>query len=185
MFVVIVLVSALANWLSKRNETKNSGDQPQSGSSTATPPTEPADWEERLRRLLGEQLAVPPTPRPAQGNNPPAPPLRRPPVPPVATRPPIIRQVERRPATPPRPPTIEAAPSVPGAAADGLGSDGVAGTVRRFEQLDPAVMTPVRPIGMKANRSASGLSVALRTPQAVRQAFVASLVFGPPKAMED
>lgn len=183
MFIVIVLVSALANWLSKRKETQDSGEQPQPGTSATPPQTAPTDWEERLRRLLGEQLAVPP-PRPAQANQPP-PPLRRTTLTPVATRPPIIRQVERRPVAPIRPPALEVAPAVATSTGDRVAGGGVEGTIRRFEQLDAAVMTPVRPIGAMVNRTPSVLSAALRTPQAVRQAFIASLVFGPPKGMED
>jgi hypothetical protein len=61
----------------------------------------------------------------------------------------------------------------------------VAETVRRFEQMDPAVMTPVRPIGARAEQRGSALGISLRQKQAARQAFIASLVFGPPKAFED
>lgn len=176
VIIAIVLAGALTNWLSKRREEKAARENPADGST----PT-PMDWEERLRRLLGEEL-VPPSPRPSQPTQP-APPLRRPPQP-AASRPPILRPGDRRLAAPLRPPPVEVAPVIVSTTANQVYSD-VAETVRRFEQMDPAVMTPVRPIGARDNRRSSALGASLRKPQAARQAFVASLVFGPPKALED
>jgi len=181
VIIAIVVVGALTNWLNKRREEKAAGEKPKDG---AAPAPAPVDWEERLRRLLGEEL-VPPTPRPPQPTQP-APPLRRPTAQTTttATRPPILRPADRRPTSPLRPPPVEVAPVMVSTTANQVYSD-VAETVRRFEQMDPAVMTPVRPIGARENRRSSALGASLRQPQLARQAFVASLVFGPPKALED
>lgn len=182
VIIAIVVAGALTNWLSKRREEKAANEKSKDGSAPASAQSALPDWEERLRRLLGEEF-VPPAPRPTQPVQP-APPLRRPSAPPTATRPPIIRPADRRPASPLRPPPVEVAP-VTGLATANQVSGGVGETVRRFEQLDPAVMTPVRPIGARADQRGSALGNSLRQKQAARQAFIASLVFGPPKAFED
>lgn len=184
VIIAIVVAGALTNWLNKRREEKVAGEKPKDGSAPAPSQSAPPDWEERLRRLLGEEM-VPPSPRPTQPAQP-APPLRRPTAQTTstATRPPIIRPADRRPASLLRPPPVEVAPVVVLSTA-GQVSGGVEETVRRFEQLDPAVMTPVRPIGAMENRRSSALGASLRQPQNARQAFIASLVFGPPKALED
>lgn len=83
-----------------------------------------------------------------------------------------------------RPPPVEIVPVNLASEAD-VALGGVSETVRRFEQMDAAVMTPVRPIGAMGSRRGPGFAVNLRQPQAARQAFVASLVFGPPKALEE
>jgi hypothetical protein len=171
LFLVIVLASAVINWLSKRR-AEQAGPQP---GRENEPPSAPADWEERLRRLLGEEVVPPRPARPTPVPQQPAPPLLRP-----TGRPPVIR-----PAAPAlRPPPVEVVPVVISSEAEGA-AGGVEETVRRFEQLDPAVMTPVRPISAMGSRRSNAISVNLRQPQAARQAFVASLVFGPPKGLED
>jgi hypothetical protein len=170
--IAIVVAGALTNWLNKRREEKAAGEKSNPDSAPVQPQPVTPDWEERLRRLLGEEL-VPPSPRstqPAQA----APPVRRPPV---------LRPAERRPASAMRPPPVEVAPVFVPATAEHV-SGGVDETVRRFEQMDPAVMTPVRPIAGMGNRRGNMLGASLLQPQAVRQAFIASLVFGPPKAFE-
>lgn len=179
MFIVIVLVSALANWLSKRNEEKKSDDTATAADPAAPPQPAESDWEARLRRMLGEEVVVPPPPRPAQATQPVPPVLRPANRPPTAPRPPVIR------STPPmRPLPVETAPAQ-GAATERFSRSSVEETIRRFEQLDAAVMTPVRPIGSARNHRGNALGVALRKSETARQAFVASLVFGPPKGMED
>lgn len=170
MFIVIVLVSAVVNWLSKRREEKAA--QEGNGGEDKTPASVPADWEERLRRMLGEELPSP-TPGLPPKPEPPAPPLRRPAAPPII-----------RPTAPAmRPPPVEIVPVALSSDAD-VAVGGVGETIRRFEKMDAAVMTPVRPIGAMGSRR-SGLAVNLRQPQAARQAFMASLVFGPPKGLEE
>ena len=180
--IAIVVAGALTNWLNKRREEKAAGEKSNTDSAPAQPQPATSDWEERLRRLLGEEL-VPPLPQPTRPAQP-APPLRRPTPPAAVTPPPILRPAERQTASPMRPPPVEVAPVV-GMATPNQASGGVEETVRRFEQMDPAVMTPVRPIVAIGNRRGSAPGVSLRQPQAARQAFIASLVFGPPKALED
>lgn len=172
MFVLIVLISTVANWLSKRRAEAAEETKP---TSEAAPQAAPADWEERLRRLLGEEVLPPQPARPTPVPQQPAPPLRRP-----TGSPPLVRPA----STALRPPPVEVVPVARSSEAE-VAAGGVEETVRRFEQLDPAVMTPVRPISALGSRRRSGLALNLRHPQAARQAFVASLVFGTPKGFED
>lgn len=180
MFIAIVLASAVVNWLSKRREEKMSGGKTPEGAPppAASSQSPAADWEERLRRLLGEEMVPPAAPQPPR----PAPPLHRP-KPQTSNRPPIIRPT-MRPTAPRRPPPVEVVPVVVTASSDQVSGGGVEKTIARYEQLDPAVMTAVRPITSLRKPSGSGLGAKLRDPHAARQAFVASLVFGPPKGLE-
>jgi hypothetical protein len=175
MIMILVLASGLINWLAKRRQEQAGEDSREK----ETPPQPALDWEERLRRMLGEPM-LPPN-RPAQPTPPtqPAPPLRRPT--PTTQRPPLLRPASQPSAV--RRPTIEVV--APIVTRDEVSGHGVEDAVRHFEQLDPAVMTPVRPLGAVGKTRGSALGTTLRRPQVARQAFLASLVFGPPKGLEE
>jgi hypothetical protein len=180
VFVFIVLVSAVVNWLSKRRQEQAGGEDRRNEMSGGQPPKAPADWEERLRRLLGEEV-VPPRPGPPPSSQS-APPLRRPTAP--TPRPPILRP--GGPTAPAwRPPPVEVVPVTVKTTRDEVVGHGVEETIRRFESLDSAAMTSVRPLGIMKPARGSMLGAALRQRQVAQQAFVASLVFGPPKGLEE
>lgn len=114
VFVVIVLLSSLSNWLKERSEKRKQGERqlpperdvlapgPLVGTEPQTSsPTEAKgpEWERELRRLFGEEDA-PPVQRPA-------PPPLLVPAPKVSTAPPVtIRRFE----VPPRDPEPEVQP---------------------------------------------------------------------------
>jgi len=160
VIVAVVVVSMVANWLSKRRQEKQS----EGGEPAPSSPKSNGDFdlEETLRRLMGEE---PPAPAP-----PPPPPIPRhsprqikpsvllPPLP-VAQSRPVRMQVSEQ--------QREAA--------------------RRFEQLNERGRHPAtvvthgrRPPPTGGRRVASPW----RSPRKARQAFVASLVFAPPKGLE-
>ena len=185
VIAALVIGSAIANWLSKRRQEKlarkqSEGEEPLPASST--PPGE-FNLEETLRRLIGEE---PPTPAPppliprATGHE----------LPPVQTRseniplpPEWIRQPARPAAPVLRPPITVAPVSVTARAASRLDEQ----AARRFEQLNeqgrhPAtVVSHTRPRSM---RSGARGPARWRDVRSVRRAFVASLVFAPPKSFE-
>ncbi|MGC3958885.1 MAG: hypothetical protein QM813_13385 [Verrucomicrobiota bacterium] len=166
--IAIVVASSIANWLSKRRAEKN-GEVPPSGEQPSAPP----DWEERLRRLLGEEMppaAPPPVIRPAGSSNSAPPPLRPARQPATSTR---LR----------RPPPVEVAPVI-GPQSVKEASAEIQETVSRYELSEMAVKSMLRPAVARAPRRTTGMTAALRRPSAARQAFIASLVFGPPKGLE-
>lgn len=178
LLAVLIIVGALASWLSKRRQEKGAdarreGDEPSPGS--GEPPGE-LSLEEALRRLMGEEPPVPPPiPRGGRGGLPPAPDWQE--------EEPF--QPARR-TVPPLPP-----PLIPVAQA-GI-SPAVAGeqqeeSVRRLEQLNAQGRHPATVVGhgrgyrsgVRSRRAASRW----RDPRSARRAFVASLVFGTPKGLE-
>jgi hypothetical protein len=173
VIIAIVVASGIANWLSKRRAEKN-GELPPSDQQPSAPPSAaPPDWEERLRRMLGEEA---PTAAP--------PPIIRPATPPRSA-PPLLRPARQ--SAPPgptrRPPPVEIVPvlvphSVKEASAE------IEETGRRYELQEAAARAALRQAATPAPRRTTGLKAALRQPQAARKAFVASLVFGPPKGLE-
>ncbi len=186
LVLVLIITSSIINWLSKKR-----AEQEQARGESEGTPREASEWEERLRRLLGEEeqpappVVKPPlVQRPAAGTGAP--------VAPPGAAPPVIRPAQApvrplRPATPPmRPvqhaPTIEIAPEIVSVA------DKVAvraeESLHRFEQREPVLPATATNISPVRGRRSPALGVALRQPQNARQAFVASVVFGPPKALE-
>jgi hypothetical protein len=167
VIAVILIVAGLANWLTQRRQQKQQEEQErQAEDAVRGAPAKPQrdfDVEETLRRLLGEELQPPrPVPGPV-----------RPPIkpssteddgfiqlPPVLAPPPII-------PVPPAAKAIEAARQVE-AAAMPAGSVVVAGERR------PA----------RRSRARMRYGWNWRDPNRARQAFVASLVFGPPRGLE-
>jgi hypothetical protein len=125
VFVVIIILSGLSNWLKERQTRKQQHEAQQRGNARTASPGPPApplapppipgptpqpprrpDWEEELRRLLYTEDELRPSPPPPP---PPAPP-RQPGVPPrvpqtARTGPPPLpaARSQPRPAPPPRP----------------------------------------------------------------------------------
>lgn len=165
LVALIIIGGALVNWLSQRRQEKQRQREEQS-SEVAPPPATPAkgevDMEEVLRRLFGEQLP------PAKPAPPPIPTVTRTEPPP----PPVWRgQAASRPRVPP--PVATAPPVIPGRE----WSDGLRGT--------ESVSLPMHSMPARVHRKqASRYSALWRDRSSVRRAFVASLVFGPPKGLE-
>ena len=200
VIVVIVLVGALSNWLMKRRQGNQTDKRADGGEPLPVPKAQEhsqrsLDLQEALRQLLGGE----PPPRAPQ---PPS-------IPPVirdaqasevwpdeeqfqpeqawmdeaqetyeASRPPAIQTV---PPSQPHPALARAN------AARIEASERDEKAARRFEQLNEQAKHPATAIGIgRGRRSRAGArAVALvRDPRTVRQAFVASLIFDPPKAFE-
>jgi len=196
VFPLIILLTALTNWLMKRRQG-NRGDSRPDGEERLPTPDKPQerspqqlDLQEALRQLLGGE----PPPRAPQP--PPIPPVMRDAQPvevwsdgepfqpehawmdepqetPKAVRLPVIQTA---PTSRPRPavgPVRQARPALQ--------------TARRSEPLTAPPKHPAPGAGiMRGRRSREGARAIelLRDHRTVRQAFVASLVFGPPKAFE-
>jgi hypothetical protein len=185
---VIIIVGALINWLSQRRQQKQQDHQPEEKASPpVTKPQGEFNLEETLRRLLGEEIppaspAPPPIPRTPHGQHPPPPPVWRggPASPPMRTR------VED--STAASKPILLAPPIAiarPVAVSVEVGQSSEQSALR-FEQLNEQGRHPATVIDHRHNRRLrTGVRSALwRDRQSVRRAFVASLVFGPPKGLE-
>lgn len=200
VLLVIVLGGALSQWLMKRRQGNQTDKRADGGEPLPVPKAQehsqrPLDLQEALRQLLGGE----PPPRAPQP----------PPIPPVMrdAQPAEVwsdeEQFQPEPAwmdepqetyEAAHPPAIQtAAPSRPHPAlarADAARLE--AGerhekAVRRFEQLNEQGRHPATVVNTgRGRRSSTGArAVALvRDPRTVRQAFVASLIFDPPKAFE-
>jgi hypothetical protein len=197
---IIVLLGALTNWLMKRrqgNQAENqpSGDDPVPPSKTPERLQRPLDLQEVLRQLLGGE-APPRAPQP-----PPIPPVMRDAQPAEVW--PDEEQFQPEQAwmdeaqethEAARPPAIQTAPpSRPHPALAGANANRIKNSepneeaVRRFEQLNEQGRHPATVVNTgRGRRSRTGVRAValLRDSRTVRQAFIASLVFGPPKAFE-
>jgi hypothetical protein len=182
IIVAIVLVSIISNWLSKRRQAKEAEQQQRESPrppESAGQPAQDFDLEETLRRLMGEEQP-PKAPAP-----PPLPPTMRREVPPEPS------WEEREPAQPAwqTPPPIRL-PPLP--VAQPRFTPTVVGeqqreAARRFEQLNEQGRHPATVVSHgHRSRSPSGSRLASqwRNPRRARQAFVASIVFAPPKGLE-
>jgi hypothetical protein len=187
VIAALVIGSAIANWLAKRRQEKQARNQPEDESpppASSAPPGE-FNLEETLRRLMGEE---PPAPSPAP---PPLirgaarrdlPPFQTPtefgPLPPEWTRQPA------RPATPVLRPPLATAPVSVTAREARLE---VEQAEQRFEQLTEQVKRPATVVTHTRHRPVrAGFrgSSRWRDVRSARRAFVASLVFAPPKSFE-
>ena len=181
LVAVIVIVGALANWLSKRRQEKQAGPPTEGDEPSPTSGKPPGEFnlEETLRRLMGEEppaplSAPPPIPRAAQGE--------LPPVPDWPEEEPF--QPERQDVPPLRPPPIAVEPASITTTTVSRQQEQAA---RRFEQLNEQGRHPPTVVGQGHRyRSPAGKRAASlwRDPRSARRAFVASLVFGPPKGLE-
>ncbi|MEO8426653.1 MAG: hypothetical protein ABI651_06020 [Verrucomicrobiota bacterium] len=206
VMAAFILLSAAANWLKKRRGGKDADawpaetdlpapKRPVQRTTTRPPPTpvvpETAkgfDWEQELRRLLGDE--EPPKPQPA-------PP---PPLPPIVARTP---KPASAPSPFPRIPSIlekidvEEIPNLEQAtrvfpltrmAESQKGFEKIsqlsAQVAERMQLVDERVAHHVIKSRTTVPSQTAELVRVLRQPRSARQAFVTSLVFGPPKALE-
>jgi hypothetical protein len=161
----------------------------------APPPAPPKalDWEEALRRLLqGEPVEAPP-PRPAPAPPPPPPVIASPPARPVAPAahaqpkpvlkpaPAVVMEEEK-----PKPAlahlTAAATAYERAAHIDQLVQQRLHRAERRTAQPTPAA--PKQHSRGPSNEVAQTLTL-LRQPRTARQAVIASVIFAPPKALEN
>jgi hypothetical protein len=163
--IAILVASGIANWLAQRRAQKGEENSP---TDSETPPAATPGWQEKLRELLEEAQAQS-QPRPTPPTSGPPPLLRRTSPPEVVIVPPVIPSGDSH-ATPSlRPPPVAIA-----APRDSEHRDFKAKVPK------PTVLTSAP----GATRSRGKLQETLRHPDTARQAFVASLVFGPPKGLE-
>jgi hypothetical protein len=176
--VSIVIAGWLVNWLSKRRQEKQTDHRPEGedpSPSSGKPPGE-FNWEEVIRRLMGEEPpapAPPRVPRAGRGEAPSAPDWQE--------EEPF--QPARRPVSPVPPPLI----AVPTANVTATAVSGDEEAARRFEHFNEQGRHPATVIGHgRGYRSGVGKRAASRwrDPRSARRAFVASLVFGTPKGLE-
>jgi hypothetical protein len=195
--LVVTVLAALSNWLQQRAQSRhepppdtNRPPQPRPQprtrrtipAPTAPQPRAESSLERELRRLLGEEIPQPPRPRPPLAE-PPAPP----PIHPLAPHPTALGP-HRMP-----PPSLVIQPPVPAEWGDPSGG------FHRAQQLHESVAERLRQVDAHteshgAERRSHALPPALaeahailglrHNPQAARQAFIASLVFGTPKGLE-
>lgn len=198
IIAALVIGSALVNWLSKRRQEKQArheseGDEP---SPSSNKPTGEFNLEETLRRLMGEeppqQAPAPPViPRPAQRELPPARTrAEEAPLPQVWTRmnpteeaKATARQPAKHAAPVLRPPIALVSVSVTSREASRQDEQ----DARRFAQLNAQGRHPATVVShtrQRPSRSGPRAASRWRNPRSVRQAFVASLVFAPPKCFE-
>ncbi len=170
MVAALIVGSALVNWLSKRRQEKQAGKP--SGNDEPPPrsdqPSGEISLEETLRRLMGEDPLAPQT----------APP----PIPDWEEEAPFQPARETVPALRPPPIAMPHAGITTTAAREHLEQ-----AVRRFEQLNELGRHPATVVRHgRGHRLPGSRRVASRwrDPQSARRAFVASIVFAPPKSLE-
>jgi len=187
--LAILVGSAVANWLAKRRQEKQTGQpgpQPRHDELTTPSRTPPGEFnlEETLRRLMGEE---PPPPR----STPPViPRSARPELPPTRARsedellrPESARQLANLGGPVLRPPVVVPPADVPGY----IASAEVEQAEKRFAQLAEQVRQPAKVVThlrRPASRSRRRGKTPWRDARSVRRSFVASLVFAPPKSIE-
>lgn len=163
--ILLSLLATAAEWIGKRRKSRQTdaaAEEENIAEETSSPRRrnfreKQQQWEERLRRLLEGEVE----PIPAESKPPEPPP--RPAAPPKT---PLSEQ------TPP--PVREVRPSFQPAAR----STAVSQRISRFSGKDPKVRR-------KLQRIPVSLSRRFRNRQAVRQAVIASVVFGPSKGTEE
>lgn len=181
ILAVLLVAGALANWLAKRRAEKQAGPPEGDEASPATgrPPGK-FDLEETLRQLMGE---APPAPRPG-------------PVPPPLPRaaqgklPPVLdwKEEELHPTAGQGIPAVVGLPrpgAVPAVRVSTAASELQSQADFRFKQLNDQGRHPATVV-THGLRSRAGRRTASRwrSPRSARQAFVASIIFSPPKSLE-
>lgn len=191
-FVVILLLSGLGNWLRQRKAPppeswteEEETPSPRPGRSRPefeeSRPTPPAfDLERELRRMLGEEPPAPPPPPPVIVA---APMETRPPLrPPAPTL--VAEDLEPRPA-----PGFELAALTEAQAAYQRASTIDANAQALLEAAKArAAQHRVGPISHPRGGHApevAAVLAALRSPRTARQAILASIILGPPKAFAE
>lgn len=201
VLVVVVLVGGLSQWLMNRRLGKQADNQPESDEplSSLGKPQERSPRELDLQEALRQLLRGEPPPRAPQ---PPPIPLVMREAQPAEVWPDDEQfqpeqtwmdepQETYEAATPPALQTAAPSRPHPGLARANASSFETSEpneeAVRRFEQLNEQGRHPATVIntgrGRRSPASARGVAL-VRDTRTVRQAFVASLVFGPPKAFE-
>jgi len=169
--VVFALLAAASSWLAKRRQAAASDEtQADPHPRPATEDGRGLDPEEMLRRLFGAE--PPPAAEP--------PPL---PVPRARKEPPPPRRSEPKPAAPPAWHAVLAArrtalPPAPSHQRPEL--TGARASARAVASRGALVRQTPRRI----SSDGAGLVAQLRHPAALRQAFLAAQIFGPPKSLE-
>jgi hypothetical protein len=182
LVAAILLFTALANWLAKRREQK-APDLAKEGREPPTAENKPEaefNLEEALRRLMGEEPPPRTLPPPPITN------LPRNAPPPLDSRPEVE---EYYPEQKPAPAPVRLAPVAVAQAsmAATTVTEQLQAAARRFEQLNeqgrhPATVT--RHTRTHRSRVSRRSGSPWRNPSSARQAFVASIVFAPPKSLE-
>jgi hypothetical protein len=201
VFLGLILISAISNWLKQKRQS----DHPDSPAHpelrprpypprraaamppVTAPPAPPkrTSWEEEMRRLLGGEPETiqppalpspPPTPRAApeaREIGAPMPALQIPPRTPVEESP-NLELITRK---------LELARMAESAQAYQIGQQVPEQIAERLQQVDSQIALPGHGRrGVSPERS-RGLNI-VRDQSSARQAFIATLVFGPPKALE-
>lgn len=195
LLIIVLVVSALANWLMKKRQESEIPEEPDRHVSRRPPdesrrPVHPPDLEQTLRRLLGEEIpsrTPPPIPHPPRAE-----PTQVHPWHEQSSEWTWAGEAEPSQETPA--PMVQQAPVFHGPDA----ARGAAGAVRTdaLDLREKAARHLVRPgeevrparsvtESRRGRRSRGAYSVSQwRDTKSVRRAFVASLVFGPPKGLE-
>lgn len=170
IFIIVVLASIISSAVQnkkKREAERREGEPPPSPGPFERWPKTPSDWQEELRRLLEDKPAPPPIVRPVQP----------PPLPPVLKRPepPPVREMAEG--------DLEfVSPLRESSAAYTRGASLHERVSERMRTIDQQTDThrSAPPLGRHA-RLRHGWT---RNPRRVREAFVASLIFAPPVALQ-
>jgi hypothetical protein len=207
--LVLMIVSAIAAWMKKksvdgRDDSTANPPQARPAAGQPRPSPRPTSWEEELRRLLGEQSAPPPPVRPPPMMRPPPPPVvvSRPqpasPAPPVVIKPVLVPTERRAAVSVPRsvvaPMLVPSGVEVSAAQLAPLRQSKEA--YERASQLDKNVAEHIdrvpgqRVLATKVLRRTISPEITqavsmFKSGQTARQAVMASLVLGPPRALEE
>ena len=204
VFAAFILLSSLANWLKRRRggktdawPTKTDVPAPRRPAQRPRPghrppavpqPAKRFDWEQELRRLLGEEEP----PRPETAAPPPLPPVvKRTPKPAPAPSafpriPPVLEKIDVE-ATPNLEQATRVFPLTRMAESQRdfqKASQMSAQVAERMHQVDEHVSHHALKSRTMVSSQTAELVRVLRQPRTARQAFVTSLVFGPPKALD-
>jgi hypothetical protein len=197
LVLVFLIVGVISNWLMKRRQEKEAGPQPEGNEPppSSKPPGE-FNLEETLRRLMGEEPpsrppSPPPIPRAAQGESPPVQDWPDPEQ--LQSEQTWRKQAEegeeeiRQPATQAAPP-LRPPPLVAAERTSTMTSEASEQTARRFEQLNEQGRHPATVVGGAGRERRLHAGTRSDSPwrnrRSLRRAFVASLVFAPPKGLE-
>lgn len=187
-FLLILLISALATWLKRLGQKR--AEKSSGASRRALPGTQErktTNWEDELRRLLGEEEAPMPPPQAP----PPPPVVARPKPPPQAQPPPAVLRAPVPEVTPLPVPTVEQITT-----AELARLEESRRAYERAGNLDRAVAEYLKKVSSAPVRLTSVLTYTspspevtqavslLKNPRAAREAIVASVILGPPKALE-
>jgi len=184
LLALIVIGGAIANWLSKRRQEKQAGGKlPGAAPPPPNKPSGEVSLEEMLRRLLGGEPQEPPTP-------PPMPRTTQAQPPPIDTW--MEEEARRQDREWSGEDTEEEIQTVPAARPPRIAGTG--SPVARTVVGEPAVQAAVSltaiseqdhpPVARVEHRRAGRRAAFWRNPNNARRAFVASVVFAPPKGLQ-